>query len=57
MVVHFGGYPDEYPFDKILNSNIIGCYNIWEAAYRNKLKRVVYANLSMQLACIQKMSL
>ena len=44
MVVHFGGYPDEYPFDKILNSNIIGCYNIWEAAYKNKLKRVVYAS-------------
>ncbi len=44
MVVHFGGYPDEYPFEDILKSNIIGCYNVWEAAKNNNLKRVVYAS-------------
>ena len=27
MVVHFGGHPDEYPFEDILHSNIVGCYN------------------------------
>ncbi|MFO1090726.1 MAG: NAD(P)-dependent oxidoreductase [Hyphomicrobiales bacterium] len=44
MVVHFGAIGDEAPFDKILGPNIIGAYNVWEAAYRHKLKRVVYAS-------------
>lgn len=44
MVVHFGAIGDEAPFDAILKSNMIGAYNIWEAAYRNKLRRVVYAS-------------
>ena len=44
MVVHFGAIADEAPFDAILKSNMIGAYNIWEAAHRNKLRRVVYAS-------------
>lgn len=44
MVVHFGAYADEAPFDTILGSNIIGAYNVWEAAYKNGLRRVVYAS-------------
>ena len=44
MVVHFGAIGDEAPFDQILQSNIVGAYNIWEAAYQNKVKRVVYAS-------------
>ncbi len=44
MVVHFGAIPDEAPFDDILQSNIIGAYNVWESAYRHKLRRVVYAS-------------
>lgn len=44
MVVHFGAIGDEAPFDQILQSNIVGAYNVWEAAYQNKLKRVVYAS-------------
>ena len=44
MVVHFGAIGDEAPFDDILSSNIVGAYNIWEAAYRNKVRRVVYAS-------------
>ncbi len=44
MVVHFGAIGDEAPFDRILHSNILGAYNIWEAAWRNKLRRVVYAS-------------
>jgi len=44
MVVHFGAIGDEAPFDNILNSNIIGAYNVWEAAHRQNLKRVVYAS-------------
>lgn len=44
QVVHFGAICDEAAWDKILHSNIIGAYNIWEAAYRNGVKRVVYAS-------------
>jgi uronate dehydrogenase len=44
MVVHFGAIGDEAPWDDILQSNIIGAYNIWEAAHRNGVKRVVYAS-------------
>lgn len=44
MVVHFGAYADEGPFEKLLGPNFVGAYNIWEAAYQNGLKRVVYAS-------------
>ncbi len=44
MVVHFGAIGDEAPFNDILQANIIGAYNVWEAAYQHGLKRVVYAS-------------
>ena len=44
MVVHFGALVDEAPFEQILGPNFIGAYNIWEAAHRHKLRRVVYAS-------------
>lgn len=44
MVVHFGAIGDEAPFETLLGPNFIGAYNIWEAAYRNNLRRVVYAS-------------
>ena len=44
MVVHFGAIGDEAPFDAILESNIKGAYNVWEAAYQQGLRRVVYAS-------------
>jgi uronate dehydrogenase len=44
MVVHFGAIADEAPWEDILQSNIIGAYNVWEAAYRHGVKRVVYAS-------------
>jgi len=44
MVVHFGAIGDEAPFDAILQSNIIGSYNIWEAAFQNAVRRVIYAS-------------
>ena len=43
-IVHLGGYSIEGPWDTILNANIIGCYNLFEAAYRAKVKRVVFAS-------------
>ncbi|MDI3470766.1 MAG: UDP-glucose 4-epimerase [Pseudolabrys sp.] len=42
-VVHLGGYSIEGPWETILNANIIGCYNMFEAAYRKGVKRVVFA--------------
>jgi uronate dehydrogenase len=44
MVVHFGAIGDEMPFDNILQSNIIGAYNVWESAYQHGVRRVVYAS-------------
>jgi uronate dehydrogenase len=44
MVVHFGANPDEAPFEELLGPNFVGAYNIWESAYRNEVKRVIYAS-------------
>jgi len=44
MVVHFGAYGDEAPFETIVGPNIIGAYNVWEAAWRQGVRRVVYAS-------------
>jgi len=44
MVVHFGAFVDEGPFEKLLGPNFVGAYNVWEAAYQHRLKRVVYAS-------------
>ena len=44
MVVHFGAISDEASFEEILGPNIIGAYNVWEAAHQQGLRRVVYAS-------------
>lgn len=44
MVVHFGAHPDEAPFEQLLGPNFIGAYNVWEAAFRHGVRRVVYAS-------------
>ncbi len=44
MVIHFGAIGDEAPFETILGPNIVGAYNVWEAAHRNGIRRVVYAS-------------
>lgn len=44
MVVHMGAYADEGPFEKLLGPNFVGAYNVWESAYRNGLKRVIYGS-------------
>jgi len=43
-VVHLGGVSVEGPFDPILQANIVGVYNLYEAARRNGVKRVVFAS-------------
>lgn len=44
MVVHFGAIGDEAPMEVLWAPNFYGAYTVWEAAYRNKLRRVVYAS-------------
>lgn len=43
-IVHLGGHSLEGAWDTILQSNIIGCYNLFEAAHRAGVKRVVFAS-------------
>jgi uronate dehydrogenase len=43
-IIHLGGYSIEGPWETILQSNIIGTYNLFEAARRKGVKRVVFAS-------------
>ncbi|ANN77972.1 NAD-dependent epimerase/dehydratase family protein [Bordetella flabilis] len=43
-VVHLAGIPDEDAWPRIREMNIDGCYNVFEAAYRMGVKRVVFAS-------------
>jgi len=43
-VVHLGGHAVEGSWETILNANIIGCYNLFEAGRRKGVKRIVFAS-------------
>jgi uronate dehydrogenase len=43
-VVHLAGVPEEAAWDKVLPLNIEGCYNVFEAARRQRVKRVIFAS-------------
>src|SRR6266511_5673962 len=43
-IVHLGGFSVEGPWDTILQANIIGCYNLFEAARRRGVERIVFAS-------------
>ena len=43
-VVHMGGQSIEGSWDNVLNSNIIGMYNLYEACRKNNVKRVIWAS-------------
>lgn len=43
-IVHFGAIAEEDEWQAILSANIIGTYNIFEAARRQGVKRVVFAS-------------
>ena len=43
-IIHLGGFSVEGPWETILQSNIIGCYNLFEAARRKGVKRVIFAS-------------
>jgi len=41
-IVHLGGYSVEGPWEAILQANIVGYYNVFEAARRNGVRRIVF---------------
>lgn len=43
-VVHLGGVSVEGPFEPILQANIVGTYNLYEAARQHGVRRIVYAS-------------
>lgn len=43
-VVHLAGIPEEDTWDRIRDANIDGTYNVYESAYRQKVKRVIFAS-------------
>jgi uronate dehydrogenase len=43
-VVHLGGISTEQPFDAILQANIVGAYNLYEAARQHRVQRIVFAS-------------
>jgi uronate dehydrogenase len=43
-IVHLGGQSVEADWDTILQANIAGCYNLFEAARRQGVQRVVFAS-------------
>ncbi len=43
-IVHFGGVSTEQPWGPILQANIVGAYNLYEAARIHGVKRVVFAS-------------
>lgn len=43
-VVHLGGVSTEQPWEPILAGNIVGMYNLYEAARKNGVSRIVFAS-------------
>jgi uronate dehydrogenase len=43
-VVHLAGVPEEAAWETVLPLNIEGCYNVFEAARRQGVKRVIFAS-------------
>ena len=43
-VVHMGGVSTEQPWERILPSNIVGMVNLYEAARRQRVPRIVFAS-------------
>ncbi|GLU29823.1 NAD(P)-dependent oxidoreductase [Brucella sp. NBRC 12950] len=43
-IVHMGGVSKENTFENIVQGNIVGLYNVYEAARRNKVRRIVWGS-------------
>ena len=50
-LVHLGGFSIEGPFDAILQANIRGLHNVYEAARRQGTKRIVFASSNHVTGC------
>ena len=50
-VVHLGGVSVEAPFEPVLQANILGLFNLYEAARLHGVKRVVYASSNHVTGC------
>jgi uronate dehydrogenase len=44
VVLHFGGLSTEYAFEDIMQANILGTANVYEAAHKCGVKRIVFAS-------------
>jgi uronate dehydrogenase len=42
-IVHLGGFSVEGPWEAIHRANIVGCYNVFEAARAHGVKRILFA--------------
>ncbi len=45
VVLHFGGISLDAPFEQLVPANIVGLYNVYQAAHRHKVRRVVCRRL------------
>ncbi|MBL8380252.1 MAG: NAD(P)-dependent oxidoreductase [Burkholderiales bacterium] len=43
-IIHLGGASTENTWETILSANIAGCFNLFEAARKHKVKRVIFAS-------------
>lgn len=43
-IIHMGGISSENTWETILHGNIVGCYNMFEAARINGVRRIVFAS-------------
>ncbi|MBT0570127.1 NAD(P)-dependent oxidoreductase [Curvibacter sp. CHRR-16] len=43
-IIHMGGISVEAPFEAIMQANILGVYNLYEAARKHGVKRVIFAS-------------
>ena len=53
-VVHLGGVSVEGPFEPILQANIRGVHNLYEAARRQGVKRIVFASSNHVSGCYRQ---
>jgi len=53
-LVHLGGVSVEGPFEPILQANILGLHNVYEAARRHGVKRIVYASSNHVTGCYRQ---
>ena len=44
MIIHMGGVSREGSWESVLQSNIVGFYNVYEGARKNGVKRIIWAS-------------